>query len=1171
MIKFILWMLLITIFGGAFLGSIYGIGALITYFNTGADPAAALNIHPNVPLDWPVNVEWLPDDADTGRELEPFIRENIEAAYIRAWLQQGFSYTKGEPHGLKTYFTGPALAMVEDNINHVAEQDLLLQQVATDHLLQLHFYSADGTIAVFTDRQARVAQHIKDGAGQEVMAEEDLAAYQVVMMVDEGNWKVRHWLRRDLQDFGAERPVDAESTPPADELVRIENGQLMLGAEPYEIRGFNYYPQDNTWTDMWTNYEGDTISNDMALISGMGMNTIRIFVPYEQFGIDEPVDNAPDQVQRLRDILNEAWRHDLRVIVTLYDFKSDYNLLTWPKADRHMEELLTTFNRHPAILAWDIKNEPDLDYEAAGEELVNIWLKHAVDQARIYDPHHLITIGWAHAENADEMAQMVDFVSFHFYAPTSEFIDTVTRLKIKVGAEKPILLGEFGLPTWNSRLFPNGHSEEEQYNYLRELLELKESGPTAGYLAWTLYDFTDVPAQVAGRLPWKRSPQRQMGLIRPDGTQKPAADLFKLPLPDNLLSTPLEEPGGLKPFYQTVLIGLFIIALIGIYTIRRIWLYLVDRFGEEIEVGDDADAQEPASVTEGSIASGRKMLTKLRRLWRARRLIRWRKRRDRRYAKWDRRKARRTQRRHRRKGRRLKLANVVRILIGRPVKVDNSIEAYLHHPSAPSAKSQTELDQLHSQGSETMDNNEFKPLIEIPEGVKELQQKLNDGDMTPLSGESHAQTDEKRLKTKAELIRELLAPSKPKNAEVDDEGLTPEDVVESTSDTSAPAEEALDSAEAETVVSMKVPSEEEVEALKAAIDEEQSADQSDPESKESEAASAGQVQVIRDELKPIKTNITLETVTPDTTEIFDLGQYDFDPSESPVQLVYEGGEGEAKEITLDNLDPDTTDIYYLGKNAVEQVNLVKDPVEPVETNETHGEGEIKTSAAHYENAQALIDGADYSTGNPVIHIDLSAGPADFAGAEPEVSETAEENAPAQPGDGFAIDHLAVPAEENEFSQENQTAWPAVSPDEQPEAKIVEAVQPAENTAEKEEKAPVEPEAADDSAKATDPESTPAPQPSKEPDPIAPDMTPLAESEKVIVEIDELESDDKKNESNETAEKAEKAPAEPDPKELEPEAESAEAAPKEVAQPPSEPEEQGGLSKEDIERFFTWED
>ena len=108
-LKLLLWLALLLVAAGVLWLLLRGLGDLVAYFQRGADPASALNIVPNVPPDLHVTLAWLPDDADTGRAMEPYTRRQIEAGYLRAWLQWNLSYLKGEPFGLKTYFSGPAL------------------------------------------------------------------------------------------------------------------------------------------------------------------------------------------------------------------------------------------------------------------------------------------------------------------------------------------------------------------------------------------------------------------------------------------------------------------------------------------------------------------------------------------------------------------------------------------------------------------------------------------------------------------------------------------------------------------------------------------------------------------------------------------------------------------------------------------------------------------------------------------------------------------------------------------------------------------------------------------------------------------------------------------------------------------------------------------------------
>ncbi len=544
-LKLLVWLLLVGIAAAGLWLVLNRLANLLVYFQRGADPASALNIVPNLPPDLHVAIEWQPDDPDTGREIEPFTRTQLEAAYLRAWLQWNISYLRNEPYGLETYFVGPALASVTAAVTDAAQSGLRVAQVDTSHTLKLHFYSADGSIASFTDTRALVAQSIRDAAGNELFTAETAAAYDVVMFLEEGNWRVRHWVRRDAAAL--DENLSATAPQPSATFVSRSGMQLVLDGEPFEIAGINYYPQATPWDEFWPNYDPEVIDRDFAIIRSLGLNTVRIFIPFEQFGGPE-VD--PLLVEQLDDLLERAGQHGLKVIVTLFDFRTDYSLLLWPNADRQLETLLTRFKDNPNILAWDLKNEPDRDYAASGRQRVNGWLAHTARLARTYDPNHLLTIGWSTPEAAHALPELVDLVSFHYYAPAAELSQAYSALRAAVG-DRPIVLQEFGLPTWNSFFFPHGHSRPEQAQYYADILATLRENDAAGYLAWTLYDFTHVPSTVAGRYPWQTGPQKHLGVLDRNGATKPAAALLA---PNATLDVP-RVPGWarfLKPFWLTV-------------------------------------------------------------------------------------------------------------------------------------------------------------------------------------------------------------------------------------------------------------------------------------------------------------------------------------------------------------------------------------------------------------------------------------------------------------------------------------------------------------------------------------------------------------------------------------------------------------------------------------------
>jgi hypothetical protein len=78
-------------------------------------------------------------------------------------------------------------------------------------------------------------------------------------------------------------------------------------------------------------------------------------------------------------------------------------------------------------------------------------------------------------------------------------------------------------------------------------------------MVWTLYDFSKVPANVAGRMPWTNSPQQHLGVLRADGAPKLAAALLapgaSLDVPRPTLLARL-----LKPFRITLLSAWLLLA-----------------------------------------------------------------------------------------------------------------------------------------------------------------------------------------------------------------------------------------------------------------------------------------------------------------------------------------------------------------------------------------------------------------------------------------------------------------------------------------------------------------------------------------------------------------------------------------------------------------------------------
>ena len=491
---------------------IAGLAKIWFYFNSGADRSSILNVPAILPETHVPKIKWLEDDAQTGREMEEYSRQTIMRDYIRGWYAQNISYMRGEPTGLKEYFTPAALTKVIHELKQIEKSDVQLQQTDIQHHIKLHYYSADGQIVSFTDKQLLLKQRIySKETGKKVFNCDVLADYDVIMYLEDGYWRVKNWSRKKPTQLQADSIIIEK-----DKMVQVKNQDFYLNNAPFIPKGVNYYPQKTPWSFFWTRYNSSTIKTDFALIHQIGFNTIRIFVNFNDFNKGNV---PPERLAQLKDLLDLAQNNNLKVIVTLFDYVGDYHLINMTSTDRQLETLLTTFKKHEAILAWDLKNEPDLDFKSQDPEDVKDWLKWSIRQAKIYDPNHLITVGWAYPENAHLLNENLDFVSFHSYKSPEELATGIETLKSKVN-NKPLVLEEFGLSTYRGLWAPMGSSETDQADYFAKVKAILQQKGNIPSVVWTLYDFTEVPENVVGKMPWNRNPQKNFGLITGQGKIK---------------------------------------------------------------------------------------------------------------------------------------------------------------------------------------------------------------------------------------------------------------------------------------------------------------------------------------------------------------------------------------------------------------------------------------------------------------------------------------------------------------------------------------------------------------------------------------------------------------------------------------------------------------------------
>lgn len=281
---------------------------------------------------------------------------------------------------------------------------------------------------------------------------------------------------------------------------------------PFTMRGFNYYPAYASWEQFWGRYPRDSVKVDFAAMTAAGANTIRVFVSYAATGGPRP---DALHLENMRHLLDTAADNRLEVIVTLFDLHLPYAPENWPDADAHLEAWLSRFATHDALLAWDIKNEPDLDFPSFGEAHVRHFLRFAAERARVYDPNHMLTVGFASAkQTCNEPLSRWDFETFHHYGTPEDLERAGDDLRIRCEG-RPYVLGEFGHPS-----HPTGAAEQDAYFGLVRAV-LGRTG-VSGYLIWSWTDFIHAPHEATSGDPLRFMRETSFGMVTADGLPKPA-------------------------------------------------------------------------------------------------------------------------------------------------------------------------------------------------------------------------------------------------------------------------------------------------------------------------------------------------------------------------------------------------------------------------------------------------------------------------------------------------------------------------------------------------------------------------------------------------------------------------------------------------------------------------
>lgn len=444
---------------------------------------ASLNNDPSL-------VEWLPDRSTV--PASDYLKQTVLQDYLQAWKWYNACLEYNDYRGLQDYFDKEIAQRIIDTKSYPEKK---IAQVDLSHHITIEHLSLDYTVVVIQD-QVKLLTHMDVDSSTLLQRQVDYNC-EVHMTLQDGQWKVFNWTFEPISN--------SEDIAP-----EIQKKLQYIT----KMKGINYYPATSPWLSFWSTFDANVVDRDFARIKKLGLNTVRVFLTTEQMGRGEINTKSVEKFDKL---LVLAEKHGLSVLPTLFDFPIGFEMYTYPSYYRQLEFFLSKYRDNTTIIAWNIKNEPDLDFKYHGKDKVMPWLTYMLSEAQDLDPYHPITIGWADPQYAFNFAEDVDYISIHHYRSVDELQEAYNDLSVY---NKPIAIEEFGYSSASSIWNLYQHSEDKQTDIVFESISFAEKN-NMPWLMWTLYDFEDAPKEVFGWKPWIKSAQKGFGLITTEGKIKP--------------------------------------------------------------------------------------------------------------------------------------------------------------------------------------------------------------------------------------------------------------------------------------------------------------------------------------------------------------------------------------------------------------------------------------------------------------------------------------------------------------------------------------------------------------------------------------------------------------------------------------------------------------------------
>ncbi|MFI7600109.1 hypothetical protein [Actinoplanes sp. NPDC049681] len=537
----------VAVFGALACGAVLaGVARLASWHLPGALSTSALHEVAELPPEADRLVTWLPDGNDVQRVLDPATRVQIEAAYVRAWAAIGRYQTTGDTEPVASTFAEPARSAA------LAVPRSATASWSIAHHLELQFFALDGMTVSVRDTDANIVRSAVT-AGLPTLTDVH-ETYDVVLVLQDGYWRIQQ-----LRRVATEPPVIIGRTAGGTGATVLAGVRAASARTVPELHGVGYeLPFDKALDEK-------AVSADLATVTKLGLDTVRVPLPYAQLGGDA-ADAA--KLQLFRRFLDLAAAQNVHVVPVLFSGLDELTPDVWAATDMHLRAVVGALRDHRAIAMWDVADAPDQRATGvAGSVEVYGWVVHTVTQLRSVDPGHPVTVSWSDvsAAGSPTVNGLFDAVSLAWNGSYDELAAALAQVS-RNASGRPLMLSRFGLSTYNS-VFPGGHTEAEQaYDVQQSRLIAGRSGVRGTVFAWLRDGMTTQPGSL---FPWRTGPGKAEGLLHADGTPKRAAALIGK---DTKLAGPARPPIAdvlRKPFWWLAGMLAAAVLLVVLLLVRR--------------------------------------------------------------------------------------------------------------------------------------------------------------------------------------------------------------------------------------------------------------------------------------------------------------------------------------------------------------------------------------------------------------------------------------------------------------------------------------------------------------------------------------------------------------------------------------------------------------------------